>query len=130
MVDTIGTHLLLEYWGCEAMVLSNVDEIELLMRHSAVEAGGTIVTSAFHKFDPTEGEQIPGVTGVVVIGESHLSIHTWPEKGYAAVDVFTCGKSCNPHKARRILKKGLGAFSEEPLVVTRGRGPSQHMQIS
>lgn len=128
-VDTAGKHLLMEYWGCEVTVLGDVERIERVMREAALVIGATIVRCFFHKFDPSDGEQIAGVTGVVGVEESHLSIHTWPEKGYASVDVFVCGEKCKPHKALPVIKKGLGAGHQETLIVERGRGSTRNMRI-
>ena len=77
-MDTFGQHLLVEYHGCDLSLLNDLCRIEVLMCAAAEAAGATVVTSAFHRFSPQ------GVSGVVVIEESHLSIHTWPESGYAA----------------------------------------------
>ena len=84
-MDALGRHLLLELNDCNREVLDDLDYIRQAMRGAAEQAGATIVGESFHKFDPI------GVTGIVAIAESHLCIHTWPEYGYAAADVFTCG---------------------------------------
>ena len=83
------------------------------MRNAAKASGATIVTSVFHPFFPQ------GISGVVVIEESHLSIHTWPEYGYAAVDFFTCGDGL-PERAHEVLKEGLQAKTAEVMFVSRG----------
>jgi S-adenosylmethionine decarboxylase len=80
-----GRHVLAELTGCPATVLNDVVTLEKCFRHCAEAGGATLVSSHFHPFLPQ------GVSGVVVIAESHLTVHTWPEHGYAAVDVFTCG---------------------------------------
>ena len=92
---------------------------------SAVEATrATIVNSVFHTFAPQ------GVTGVVVVEESHFSIHTWPEHGYVAVDVYTCG-DCDPQRAREVLCDGLAANSTEWMLIERGLGlPDGDMKIA
>ena len=90
------------------------------MREAAIAAGTTVVSCVFQPFDPQ------GVTGVVVVEESHLSIHTWPEYGYAAVDFFTCGDGV-PEAAHRVLFDGLLAQRAEKMYVERGMsldGPS------
>ncbi len=106
-------HLLVEYQGCDRSVLNNLNTIEELMNRAAVAAKATVVNSVFHPFSPQ------GVSGVVVIEESHLSIHTWPEHGYAAVDFFTCGE-CTPEKAHEILLEGLAADTSESMLIVRG----------
>ncbi len=108
-----GTHFLVEYSGCRAAVLDDVDRVRTLLTSAAEAAGATPVTSAFHTFRPR------GVTGVVVLAESHISIHTWPESGYAAVDVYTCG-ACLPEEAHAYLLEHLGASSAQVLEVRRG----------
>ena len=123
-MDTFGQHLLVEYHGCRVGALDDVSCIEAWMRQAAEAAGATVVTSTFHRFSPQ------GVSGVVVVEESHLSIHTWPEVGYAAVDFYTCG-DCNPELAHAVLKQALGAARAEVMVVHRGAyppGPSMHIQ--
>lgn len=115
-MDTFGRHFLVEYHGCSYDILNDLDAIEKLMRHAAEQAGTTIVTSTFHPFTPH------GVSGVVVIAESHLSIHTWPEVGYAAVDFYTCGEG-QPEAAHETLRAGLEAERCEVMVVHRGTYP-------
>ncbi len=80
-----GRHVLAELTGCPAVVLNDAAGLEKCFRRCAEEGGATLVSSHFHHFSPH------GVSGVVVIAESHVTVHTWPEHGYAAVDVFTCG---------------------------------------
>ena len=90
-----------------------------------MEAGSTIVASVFHPFTPQ------GVTGVVVLEESHLSIHTWPEHGYASVDFFTCGQGL-PDRAHEVIRRGLRAEHAELMMVDRGvslTGQAMHMRF-
>lgn len=100
---TLGRHLLSEFYDCEPNILNNVSLIEQVMADAATVAGATIVTKTFHHFSPY------GVSGVVVIAESHLAIHTWPEYGYAAVDLFTCGDTVDPVVAYNYLREHLSA---------------------
>jgi S-adenosylmethionine decarboxylase len=111
----IGTHLLLELRNCDENLLDNIKHIESAMVGAALEAGATIVGQSFHKFDPR------GVTGIVAIAESHLSIHTWPEYAYAAADIFTCGKDFRPRKAAQLIVDGLRCT--EPSITELKRGP-------
>jgi S-adenosylmethionine decarboxylase proenzyme len=124
-LNTRGRHLLVEYTGCDASVLDDLKRIEALMNLAAKSARTNIVASVFQPFEPQ------GVTGVVVVEESHLSIHTWPEVGYAAVDFFTCGDSI-PEMAHRVLSEGLRAERAEVIIVDRGLshgvGPSMRMR--
>lgn len=85
MSIALGNHILVEFMNCEPHIMNDVAAIERDMVAAAQKAGATVINSTFHHFSPY------GVSGVVVIQESHLAIHTWPEYGYAAVDLFTCG---------------------------------------
>ncbi len=94
-----GTHLLVDLW--QAHRLSDPVHIDTALRAAAVEAGATILHSHFHRFSPNGG-----VSGVVVLAESHISIHTWPEREFAAIDIFVCG-DCNPHAAIPVLQEAF-----------------------
>jgi S-adenosylmethionine decarboxylase len=94
-----GTHLLLDLWG--ANNLTDPAMIDRALRDAATAAEATILHSHFHHFGPDGG-----VSGVLVLAESHISIHTWPERGFAAVDIFMCG-SCNPYHSVPVLKAAL-----------------------
>jgi spermidine synthase len=85
-MNALGNHILVEFMRCEPDIMNDVSRIERDMVEAARKAGATVINSTFHHFSPY------GVSGVVVIEESHLAIHTWPEYGYAAVDLFTCGE--------------------------------------
>ena len=91
-----GTHLLADLWG--ATNLADPVHIDIALRAAALKAGATILHSHFHHFTPNGG-----VSGVVVLAESHISIHTWPEREFAAVDIFMCG-ACDPHDAVPVLQ--------------------------
>lgn len=113
----LGYHLLIEFYGCDHDSLNDVGKIKNLMDDAAIVSGASIVESVFHRFNPH------GVSGVVVIAESHLAIHTWPEHGYAAVDLFTCGETVNPWRAYEFLKKGLTPQSTSTKKILRGEIP-------
>jgi S-adenosylmethionine decarboxylase proenzyme len=117
-MDTRSRHLLVEYHGCNRAILDDIAAVEALMKVAAKAAGVTIVASAFRPFVPQ------GVSGVVIIEESHLSIHTWPEHGYASVDFYTCGDG-RPERAHEVLYAGLEATQAEVLVVERGLYPDR-----
>ena len=85
-MSALGNHILVEFMRCDPNIMNDVSGIERDMVEAARKAGATVINSTFHHFSPY------GVSGVVVIEESHLAIHTWPEYGYAAVDLFTCGE--------------------------------------
>lgn len=111
--NALGRHILIEYYNCNVEILKNPELIEKYMRQAAVEAKATIVTSTFHHFDPW------GVSGAVIISESHLTIHTWPEYGYAAVDLFTCG-DIDPWLGFDYLEKVFEAKKTESVEIPRG----------
>ncbi len=92
-MNALGRHVLAEMYGCDPGALDSVERVRDIMVDAAIKAGAEIREVAFHKFSPQ------GVSGVVVISESHLAVHTWPEYGYAAVDVFTCGSKVDPWDA-------------------------------
>ena len=94
-----GTHLLVDLW--DAVNLADPKHIDEALREAAVSAGATILHSHFHHFTPNGG-----VSGVVVLAESHISIHTWPERSFAAIDIFMCG-ACDPHDAIPILRRAF-----------------------
>jgi spermidine synthase len=114
-MNALGRHILVEYYGCDANKLNDVPYIEESMVDAARAADATVINSSFHHFSPY------GVSGVVVIQESHLAIHTWPEYGYAAVDIFTCGSTVDPWIAYRFLEEKLGASSGSSLEMLRGQ---------
>ena len=123
MAGTRAKHLLVEYEGCDCAILDDLECVTSLMREAAVAAGATVVAEAFHRYRPQ------GVTGVLVIEESHFSVHTWPEHGYAAVDFYTCGE-CRPELADQVLRRGFGAKHAEVALVERGlRLASGSMQL-
>ena len=113
-MEARGTHIICELSGCNPQVLTDVDGIRDVMVSAAKEANAEVLKTAFHRFQPH------GVSGVVVIAESHLSIHTWPEAGYAAVDFYTCGDHTDPWKACEYAAKKLGAKSMLTTEVKRG----------
>ncbi len=113
-MNALGKHLLLELKDCDREVLNDLGFLKGILSAAASEAGATVLGESFHQFKPQ------GVSGVVVIAESHLFIHTWPEHGYAAVDIFTCGDSVQPEKAAQILIRELKAKNHSILEIHRG----------
>jgi spermidine synthase len=111
----LGRHILVELYGSPASVLDDVIRIEACMVRAARAANATVINTSFHRFSPH------GVSGVVVIHESHLSIHTWPEHGFAAVDLFTCGDTINPWTAYEALKSDLQATHGTTREIDRGQ---------
>ena len=114
-LETLGRHILVEYMQCDPNILNDVVFIEKAMVDAAREAEATVINSTFHHFSPF------GVSGVVVIQESHLAIHTWPEYGYAAVDIFTCGDTIDPWFCYRFLEKAFKAEYATPMEALRGQ---------
>jgi S-adenosylmethionine decarboxylase len=114
----LGRHVLAEFHGCSFEMLNDIKKVEKNMVNAALEAGAEIREFVFHKFSPQ------GVSGVVVISESHLAIHTWPELGYAAVDVFTCGDTVNPWDACNYLVEKFQAEHMDAQEIERGANVS------
>lgn len=113
-MKTLGRHILAEIYDCDPNILNDRELIEEILVKAALEAGAEVREVAFHKFSPQ------GVSGVVVISESHLAIHTWPELGYAAVDVFTCGERVNPWDACNYITEKFNANHMTATEVKRG----------
>jgi S-adenosylmethionine decarboxylase len=106
--------LLVELYDCDKEALNDLGFIRKTMADAAIVCGAVVLGDSFHRFSPQ------GVSGVVIIAESHLSIHTWPEYGYAAVDVFTCGTSVQPEKAAGVLIAKLGSRNHSLMEIPRG----------
>jgi len=113
-VKALGRHIVCEFSGCDPMLLSDVDGIQTMMIVAAKAARATVMESAFHRFEPQ------GVSGTVILAESHLSIHTWPEKGYAAMDFYTCGDHTDPWLACEVASRALDATSVLTTEIKRG----------
>ncbi len=113
-MQALGTHIVCELSGCDPEVLTDIDVVREMMVNAAKAANATVMQTAFHRFQPH------GVSGVVVIAESHLSIHTWPETGYAAMDFYTCGDHTDPWAACAYAAKRLGAKKMLTTEVKRG----------
>lgn len=113
-MHALGRHLLAEMKGCEASRLSDLSLVQGSMIQAARASGATVVTQSFHHFAPL------GISGVVVVAESHLAIHTWPEHGFAALDYFTCGKGVDPLLAIEFMRQALGAQELSMREIPRG----------
>ena len=121
-MNVVGTHLMLELNECDPKLLDDLGYIKDAMTQAATEVGAHIVGESFHRFHPQ------GVTGILAIAESHMCIHTWPEQGYAAADIFTCGTSFEPRKAAKILIEKLD--SKEPSLTELKRGAASEKMAS
>ena len=117
-MNALGTHILLELHDCDTGLLDDLDHLRSSLMQAAIDVGATIIDDVFHQFSPH------GVTGVIAIAESHLCIHTWPEYGYAAVDVFTCGVNFKPHKAVKQIVKSVRSNNYKVTEVERGILPA------
>lgn len=113
-MSALGNHILVEFSGCSPEIMNEVSTIEKSMVDAAEKAGATVINSTFHHFSPY------GVSGVVVIQESHLAIHSWPEYGYAAVDLFTCGDQVDAWLSFDHLKECFKAQKYSALEMRRG----------
>lgn len=110
----LGRHLLLELKDCNKEVLDDVDFVKICLNEAAMRCGATVVGESFCHFPPH------GVSGIINIAESHISIHTWPEYRYAAVDVFTCGDNVEPEEAAKLIVEKLEAKSYSLVELQRG----------
>ncbi len=114
----LGSHYLADFYGCAAMP-TTAPELQEMMLEAANLIGATVVTSSFHEFSPH------GLSGVVVIAESHLAIHTWPENGVACIDLFTCSSDMDPRPGLKMLFQKFGAVSMNLTHCIRGRNSIQ-----
>ena len=113
-MNALGKHLLLELKDCDPSTLDSPDLLRDALLAAAKEVGATIIGESFHRFEPH------GISGVVIIAESHLCIHTWPEYGFAAVDIFTCGNTVKPWIGYKYLVKYLKAKNSTATEMKRG----------
>ncbi len=120
-----GSHLILELVvDCESVdQLTDTNVLQHICSKAARAAGATKISSHFHSF----GDQ-QGVTGVILLAESHLTIHTWPAERYAAIDLFVCG-NCNPYYAIAVLENGLNAETTRYQVINRGVPTSDQQTV-
>lgn len=101
--DMVGKHCILELYDCDPNKLNDEAFLRTTITNAAKRAGATLLNLITHRFEPQ------GVTGLALLAESHISIHTWPENGYAAVDVFTCGDHTMPEQACKVMRDELHA---------------------
>ncbi len=111
---SLGSHLLIELYGCDGRLLEQEANVGAAMREAAIQSEATVVAESFHEFKPY------GVSGAVIIQESHYTIHTWPEHRYAAVDLFYCGGTIAVHRAVDVLRDRFQPERIKFLVVRRG----------
>ncbi|SHG05864.1 adenosylmethionine decarboxylase [Ornithinibacillus halophilus] len=116
-MEVMGRQIIAELWDCNEAILNDINLIEKIFVEAALKAGAEIREVVFHQFAPQ------GISGVVIIAESHLTIHSFPEHGYASIDVYTCGNKVDPLIAVDHIAKSLDAKTNEVLEIPRGRGP-------
>lgn len=113
-MEALGRQILVEFYDCNSDHINDVEFIESAMLTATRESGATIISHNFHKFSPH------GVSGIVVIAESHVSIHSWPEYDYAAVDIFTCGETIDPWVIQEHLKESFESKNVSSMEMKRG----------
>ena len=113
-MNALGTHLLLELRQCNPHRLDDLQFVKETMVAAARFMDAQIIGESFHRFNPQ------GITGVLAIAESHLSIHTWPELDYAAADIFTCGSSQNPQAAAQVIIERMESKDPSIQIIQRG----------
>lgn len=116
-MNVLGLHLLLELKECNPELLNDLEHIRKTMLRAARDVGAHVIGESFHHFSPQ------GVTGILAIAESHISIHTWPEFRYAAADIFTCGTSLHPGRVAEYLIEQLESKDSDITEVRRGMIP-------
>ena len=110
----IGHHYIVEASGCDPKIISSVEKVQQILVKTAEIAGAQVWSISINRFPPK------GVSGVIVISESHISTHTWPELGYSALDFYTCGNEIEPEKAVVYAVEAFGASTSHITEITRG----------
>lgn len=113
--EAYGDHYLVDLHGCDASVIGSVEPTQQALVSAAERCGSTIIKYFFHQFSPA------GVSGVILIAESHFSVHTWPENSFVAVDIYTSGEVMQPDIAITLLQDAFSADRVEIVRVTRGQ---------
>lgn len=113
-MEALGRHLLAELYDCDKKIINDVKAVENILTQATIKIGATIVDVSFHTFNPH------GVSGVIVIAESHVAIHTWPEYSFASIDIYTCGETVDPWIACDYIGKKLKAKHVSILEMKRG----------
>ncbi|SMC24121.1 S-adenosylmethionine decarboxylase [Desulfacinum hydrothermale DSM 13146] len=113
-MKSLGKHLIVELYDCDHDLINQVSSVEKILVEAVAISKATIVQPVFHQFSPH------GVSGAVIIAESHFSIHTWPEYGYCALDIFTCGDLIDSDASLQYLKEAFKAGSMSVMEIKRG----------
>lgn len=114
MTQPLGIHALYEFYDCDPQLLDSPEHMRKILWDAALKAGMTPLEEASHRYQPQ------GVSVVILVAESHISIHTWPEHGYAAVDLFSCRTSVNTEEVHDFLAAALAPGRSESQVILRG----------
>ena len=117
----LGRQVLAEFSFCDQAAINDGELLERLLQEAASRSGATLLSVHVHRFQPH------GLSGVAILAESHLAVHTWPELGYAAIDAFTCGDHVDPKVAVNSLEAGFGAKAVTTMEVNRGMNPAVAM---
>ena len=123
-MSTLGKHIILEMWGCCKDTIDNVEMVKEILVKAAESVKATLVDVVCHRFSPY------GVTGVAILAESHIAVHTWPEHGYAAADIFICGSAINPRNAASYMAEAFYAKETSFLELKRGDLVSRTPQMA
>jgi S-adenosylmethionine decarboxylase proenzyme len=119
--NLLGKHLLVELYGCDRSRLDDAELLKALSVAASRAMGATVVDAHAHRYQPV------GVSVVVILSESHLALHTWPERGMASIDIFVCSPAINPHEAKAFLAEDLSAAELAEMEIRRG--DLQHERI-
>ena len=110
----LGTHRILDFWGCSFETLDDLELVRTMFEEGLRLSKATVINVTLHKFSPQ------GVTGIASIAESHVSIHTWPELGYAAIDVFSCGTTMQVDQLLKHFEAILKPSEKKETRIERG----------
>ena len=121
MSNNIGYQVLIDFYGCDYDKMEDIEYVKEIMRNLAKKLNTDIRQEAFEKFEPY------GISGVLIISESHITIHTWPEYRYAGIDIFTCSKKADYKDSIEYLLKSLGAKEYEVKEFNRGKIKETHL---
>jgi S-adenosylmethionine decarboxylase proenzyme len=116
-----GKHIIIDAFECDSSLLNNMTYLEQLLAKVAQDAGMEVLYSYFHQFNPQ------GITGMLILSTSHISIHTWPEEGYASIDFYTCGEQDSMDQVESLVK---GLSSKRAMIYSISRGVTQPQLIS
>ena len=114
--EPIGTHYIVEFLGCDPERIATVEAVRPVLEEAVRASKATAVHWAFHQFEPD------GMSAAVLITESHLCVHSWPDRAYMSADVFTCGDTMVPDRAIEVMAEGFGSETVQTSIMERGAG--------